>query len=422
MALTFYDSWRKVSSTPSEYWSESLQALIDEQFENASNIYTIEEETTRGTMTFTNLTCRICHVLTDKQTGEKLGDDFKELIFKNMDYDVFIGKRFRFDDNIFICTNTDNYHYVTKSCIIRRCNNSLRWIDDYGNKNQEPCICDYKILNDSNDYNANIITPQGAIDNITLQYNDKSKNINPNQRFLIGNPRVCYKIKGNGINNYLNEKTFDDNSVQLTKINVVYDPINKATDDIINGYANAYQTNYTISIDQGLSLEQNVGYTSSLSTTVKLNNEVVNGMELLWESSDSDICEIEPNGTFILKNIGDCTITVSLKNNPSVSDIMNISVKAIPSDSYEIRISPNVTEIAQGDFQNYDVNLYKNGIQQSDAVTITASGVPSTYYKLTTSANGFLVANIKQYSPSPLTVNCTSGSYNTSIQIDLIGW
>lgn len=422
MALSFYNSWREVSSTPSEYWSESLQALIDDEFENASNVYTIEEENIRGTLQFSNTTCRICHVISDKQTGEKMGDDWRTLIFPTLDHDVFIGKRFRFDNNIFICTSTDNYHYVTKSCVIRRCNNLLRWIDAFGNKIQEPCVLEYKIMSNGNDNNSNIITPDGYI-NVTAQYNNKTKLIPSNKRFLFGNPRVAYKIRGGGINNFLNQNTFDDDSIQLIKLTMNYDPSNNATDDIENGYADAYQNNYTISIDQGTTLEQNVGYNSSLSATVKLNGNVVNDIPLVWESSDPTVVQInQSNGSFILNAVGSSIITCSMFNNPLVKAEIVITSNAAIVDNYVVRISDNITEILQGQSYTYTVNFYKNNVIQSDTFIITASGVPTMNYKLTViDDNHFKVDNLKMYSTSPLIITCTSGSYSESIEINLKG-
>jgi hypothetical protein len=192
-------------------------------------------------------------------------------------------------------------------------------------------------------------------------------------------------------------------------------------DDITNNIPNTKTYNYIISIDQGNLLEQQVNYTSTLSATVKNGSEIVNDRELLWESSDISICEIQPNGSFILKSEGTCNVTVSLKDNSSVSALLIINVVALPVDNYEIRISPNISEILQGDFQTFDVALYHNNIRQNDIITSIPSGVPSSYYKFTSASNGFTITNLKQYTSSPLVVVCSGGGYSKNISINLSG-
>jgi hypothetical protein len=420
LSYEFYNEWRTVSSaSPSHQYREDLQATINEQFENASDIYTIEEENIRGTMIFSNVEVRICHVLSDKQTGEKLGDDYRELIFKSMEHDVFVGKRFRFDNNIFICINTDNYHYVTKSCIIRRCNNSFRWIDEFGNKIQEPCICNYKINDNSNTNNPNITIPDGEIDNIIMQYNQYSKTIIPNQRFLIGNPRVCYKVKGNGINNYMNQNTFDDNSVQLTKLDVMYDQINISTDDIVLGYANAYENTYTIEINQGDILEQVVGHTSTLSATVKKNGEIVNE-SIVWSTNDEDIVTVDSNGNIELIAEGTATITATLQNNSDVSADIQISVISVPVGIVKINIAPQTTSIKQGSSVEYTVNKTIDNVESGEVLIIQdiTTNIPSGYYTLTINSNRFTVKNLKMNQSYPVKIKVSDNSDNSN-EIDI---
>lgn len=422
----WYDGYvsrvNETGSTPTDYYKNNLQQLINERFNIASDVYTIQEEQHIGDLDWQDIIVRLCHVLSDKQTGEKLGDDFKEIIFKDINHAYGVGKRYSFDNNVWITMNSDLYHYVTASCIIRRCNNVLRWIDEFGNHIEEPCIIEYQLRLTGNDFNSNIITPNGMLE-VICQYNDKTKKIIPNQRFLFGSPRVAYKVRGNGINNFLNQNTYDDSSSPLIKLYMDVNQINNATDNITDGYADAYQNNYTISIDQGLTLEQNVGYISTLNGTLKLNGVVVTGLPLVWSSSDPSIVSISPqNGNFMLNQTGSAVVTVALENNPSVNCSINITVDAVIVDNYEVRID-NVTEILQGQSNSYKCYLYKNNVVQLDTFTFNISGsVPTSKYKFTIiDGNDFKVDNLQMYSASPLIINCVSGIYSGSISIMLKG-
>ena len=84
-----------------------------------------------GTMEFEKLVCRVCHAIEPK-TGKQRGDDFKELKFFDLNYPKGIGTRYRFDNSIWLTNNTDNTKFVTKSNVIRRCNNVLKYIDENG--------------------------------------------------------------------------------------------------------------------------------------------------------------------------------------------------------------------------------------------------------------------------------------------------
>jgi hypothetical protein len=416
LALQCYDSWRKVSSTPSEYWKESLQALANNTFENASTLAKIQEEKTFGNLDWSDdLQVRITHIISDKNTGEKLGDDFRNVIFPDMTHKCVLGQRYSFDNNYWIIVNTDKFKYPTISACIRRVNNVLNNYDKYGVLHSEPCIIDYQIRSTDFDFNNNIIVPDGYT-TILVQGNEWTKMYHLNQRFMFGGQAW----KCTFINNFQRINTLDNSSVNLIRMILMKDAI-APDDDVINNIPNTKTYNYTISIDQGNILEQQVNYTSTLSATVKNGTEIVNGMELLWESNDNNICEIQQNGSFILKSEGTCNVTVSLKDNSSVSALLIINVVALPVDNYEIRISPNISEILQGDFQTFDVALYHNNIRQNDIITSIPSGVPSSYYKFTSASNGFTITNLKQYTSSPLVVVCSGGGYSKNISINLSG-
>ena len=121
-----------------------LSAKIEEEFEMAPNVYKIGVEKVFGTLQFEDYVCRIISAI-DPKTGLNLGDDFRRIISKDLNDPMAMGWRYRFGNNIWIVTNTNNYKDITKSCIIRRCNNVVKWVDKSGVVVEEPCIAGYAL-------------------------------------------------------------------------------------------------------------------------------------------------------------------------------------------------------------------------------------------------------------------------------------
>ncbi len=193
-----------------QYYTSNLQEKINESFEYASDGFEIGQELNKGTLEFTPLICRICHAI-DPKTGLNLGDDFKDLKFFNLSDNRIMGQRYFFKDSIWITANTDNDKYITKSSIVRRCNNEFRYIDiKTGKIISEPCVIDYDMKYSNIYYNQSVIVPQGTID-IFCQNNENSKSIQINDRFIFGSQ--VFKVKAK--NDFLRSRTYIKESVPI---------------------------------------------------------------------------------------------------------------------------------------------------------------------------------------------------------------
>jgi hypothetical protein len=346
--------------------------------------------------------------------GDKITKDTGGKKLKSYPYDTvrfkkgdYINFKYGNEDTSWLLEGLDTQYDFEVVGTIYRCYRNLKWINKNGKIISMPCVIKKDATNTIFNFQKEVINESGTIF-VDVQTNIDTDNIQVNQRFLFDGQ--AFKVT-------FNETFIGGDFSTLTMIKDSRSP----DDDLVNGIANVNTYNYTISIDQGNLLEQQVDYTSTLSATVKNGTEIVNGMELLWKSSDGNICEIQPNGSFILNSEGSCNVNVSLKDNLSVSASITINVVALSVDNYEIRISPNISEILQEDSQMFDVALYHNNIRQSDIVTSIPSGVPSSYYKFTSASNGFTITNLKQYTSSPLVVVCSSGGYSKNISINLSG-
>jgi len=230
--------------TVGDYFLNNFQENLDIQFSNAPDTYTIEEESPFASGSYVNTQVRINQAI-NTYTGLKLGDDFKNLLFKDLDHGSTIGSKFIFDNNTWLGINTETYKNFASGITIRRCNNNLRWIDVNGVTYIEPCIIDYNIAlpRDEKTF-SEIVTPKGIIV-IYAQANGNTIKIKENQRFLFGptDNRRAYRIFGDGIRNFLNIETSDDTSARLLRIEMGGNYINRDTDNLSLGIADYY--NYT---------------------------------------------------------------------------------------------------------------------------------------------------------------------------------
>lgn len=218
-----------------------FQALITEQFSVASDVFDIYEESTFASGSYICLQARVNDAI-NTETGEKLGDDFKILLFSDINHLVSIGKKYYFNDNHWVTVFTKSIKNLTANCTVRRCNNVLRWISSGSEVLEEPCAIEYKTNNPRDDIpNTNLVTPGGYM-TIYTQLNDRTIQIKDGQRFLFGNTHnwSCFKVFGGGVRNYTNQSTEDNSSAKLLKLEVQTNFVNEDTDDILLGIADRY--------------------------------------------------------------------------------------------------------------------------------------------------------------------------------------
>lgn len=390
---------------------DNLQSKINEEFLYSSSVYDIEEESVFGTQIYETLTVRVNHAI-DTTTGTKLGDDYREFIFKDTSHLKGLGYRYKFNNNVWLCINSDLYKFVTSSTTVKRCNNVYKWNDEFDILREEPCVIDYNYSGTSVDFDQSINIPSGNL-RVTMQYNQYSKNIKINDRMIFSGQ--AYKIKS--INNFFQNQTGIQDSTPLIYLDVYKDSIAEG-DDLINNIP-ASNINYTISLDT-MSIDQSIGYTTQLIATVKRNGEVYS-TPVTWGSSDETVATVDSGGNVELITDGSAIITASMTENSDVNVDCDIIVQAVPVVDYEVRITPNVTELLESQTQAYVCQLYTNGVLTPSTFSFTGSGVSSANYILTTiDGNNFTVKNLK-YSSGYLVISASDGSNVGEIQIKLRG-
>lgn len=415
----------KKGESPKQEYIDLFQKTLDEQFYNSSDWWTIQEETGIGTEIYKNTDVRINHVI-NAETGLKLGDDWKTVLFPDLNHQMDLGRRYIFDNNVWLIINIEVIKNIAATCTVRRCNNTLRWIDEStGVYYEEPCAIEYQIK-EPRDYitqGSPFPTPGGFM-KIYAQLNANSGKINENQRFLFGNTGhwVCYKVTGTGINDFTNVETYDNESAHILTLDMSANFINNELDDVINGICDVHTNIYRVILSSGSISGSPTGAMQLNASVIYNGDSVVRAME--WVSSNPAIASISGSSGSALVTFntnGTCTITASVYGNPA-SDTCWITVSASPTINNEILISPNTNYILEGSNRTYSVYLYENGIQSSGSFVITCSGsnIPLTDYIFAqTDGNHFKVTNVLKNLISHLTVQCTTGSVVTPKTFDI---
>jgi len=399
-----------------------FQAMLDAQFYTSTWV-NVQEETSVGSGSFAGLDVRVESAI-ESLSGEKLGDDFKVLLFKSITHDTGLGKLYYFNDNYWIVSHSEVIEALGVSCTVRRCNNMLRWVDVNGKEFSEKCAIDYKVKRPTDSARSRaIVTPEGFIE-VMSQGNDRTRTIRDGQRFLFGNTenRIGYRVYGDGVNNFLNQQTLDDDSANVLYFMMGVNYVNDDTDDLTNGIADKYKEAFVLSASP-TSFTGNVSDSFQITATLT-RNEIPVTKPITYMTSSSPIATVSASGLVSLVATGSCNISASMTNNASASATILTTVSGTPIDQDEIRVSPNPDFILQEDTQTYLVYAWSSGSVQADTFTFVASGsVPVANYALTTiNDNSFSIKNEDKYLDAPLIITCTSSESATRrLSIELRG-
>jgi hypothetical protein len=186
---------------------------------------------------------------------------------------------------------------------------------------------------------------------------------------------------------------------------------------LVNGIAYTDKQVYTLVLDR-TTIAGVPTTTTQLAATVKMNGLTVT-RNVVWSSSAVAKATVSSTGLVTLVANGTATITCSLEGDASVNDTVAVTVSSTPSDIYEVIITPSTNYVLEGETETYTVYLYKNGNVQAGTFTYSVNTrTVSTYdYVFTPSANGFTIHNTIKCLTDYITVTCTSGSYNGTLDV-----
>ena len=215
-------SYSLISQTPpnmkkDNYYLYTLQQKVDADWDYRPNRVDVEQEKTIGQEDYYPLEVVIQNVRND--TGTKVSDDIRRLVFRDIKHDVRLGTKFRFSyefdldlppekKDVWLSTNKDSAS-PTAQVVITRCNGTLGSIytkpDGSTEYHYEPAIITTDLKTANLYYNNVIIIPQAQVI-IIVQHNQYTATYDINQRFVMGYDKV-YKIKA--LNKFNSLTTFD---------------------------------------------------------------------------------------------------------------------------------------------------------------------------------------------------------------------
>lgn len=353
------------------YWIESLQNKIDRAWDFTSDRVDILEETnrfdergyTKADTQYHDLEVRITSAYSD--TREKLSDDHKNIIYKDVQHEQKLGRKYLFDmrdfnqpdtnkKSVWLAVNFDTVRLIGNS-IIRRCNVNLGFLINNNTEEwYEPAIFDYDskyTINYLNDI-LNVVRSEAYV---TVQFNEYTKNIQVNDRFILGaldpdniSNNNVYKVKE--VFKFGALETNNPNSIPLMVLALDRDIINPELD--------------LISFDDN-------GKAHYIADYYKLKED---------KQDNKDDMPVEPGKT-----------------------------------SYYIKCTPIVDTIYQGETQEFECYVYDNNDTRIDRAIIPlfeleGTTQPERYYSFETiDTNHFKVTNKYKYFKSNLQITCKAG-------------
>ena len=264
--------------------------------------------------------------------------------------------------NWLIISEIGQKRYTYYKGIIQRCNYNIKFNFE-GTIKQFPAIADSKVFDvETNQY---LSVPAGKIV-VTMQSNADSENIKINDRFI--KMKNAWKVTG-----------IDRTKNGLLILHCDLDTI-ISSDDLENEIANAGDYVYTLEITSGDSANIQEGNTLQLTTVVKLNGNVVTDKTVTFSCDNPSIASVDENGLVTAISAGDCIITASLAENPSVYDTITITVTALPEHDYAVTISGK-TSIVKTKTATYTATFTDNGVpitETSEFYLTADDGVSTT--------------------------------------------
>lgn len=345
------------------------------------------------------------------QTGETMPEDWQRIyIFDpaNVNY-LPQGAMLRYNDNTWIVYKGKNIAAIHGSAVVRRCNAVIHLLDYYGNVVTVPMsYAKMGTLGNATHATENTITSKNYMSCI-CQLNDLSWKFTENTRIILGN--TAYQMRG--LDNFTREYTDDPDSIHLLTFTIErtelqpYDSVEYQVADY-GGFSWRLAVTWNNSMTIGA--KQTIGVRSIRSgATVESTEE--NPITYLFASSDESVATVDENG--IVTGIGEGTveITVSLAQNPAITETVSLEIPAAESNyvTFTTTIPSSLTE---GTSVILGAQYFSNGVPTNWPVTFTFSGAEKAAYSAEKTTGDFAaLAGDDTLSDSTMSGTLTDGSY-----------
>lgn len=381
--------------TPNDYFRDQQQAAIDQQWDCTSARYTIKEQFEFGSNVYNDIEVWIDYVVGLGSRGTTNGDDFRQLIFRDINYQVKRGLYYQFDDNYWIVYFSDEYSSLSKDAGVRRCNNVMRIVDpENGSIFSIPCVIDYDMTSPNQQVTSYVITPNNHATVMVQGNADTLRLFKLNTRYIFGGR----PFKLLAYQNALIDESISPNPT-LLYLDLYLDELH-ANDSIENQLADNGVYQYSIEIDSA-DMELTAGTTGTLGASISLNGEEVN-REIVWASSDASVATVDAKGNY--KVVGtdgqSCQITATLQGNSNVTASIDIAVVSAESLQAKIILEPTFNRVRQYETVDFAVKAsYGSQLYTPTNVTVSLSQdsivLSNQYLSIQQSQDGYQITGIR---------------------------
>lgn len=387
---------------PDVEYNQNQQAFYDQQWDNTSARIVVEEQVDIGSHEFESVEVWINKAIGNTTTFMKNGEDYRQLIFRDIQHQIQRGIYFKFEDNWWISDFTNPSQGLVADVNVRRCNNALRIIDpENGSIFSAPCVVDYDATSPSIQVSSSIITPNNHL-LVYVQANDDTIRLfKLNTRFLIGGRAFKLFAFQNALLQSVN-----DPMPTILYLDLYLDELH-AEDNQELGLAYNGDFLYTVEIESA-NMSLVTGATGKLFASVSLNGEGVE-KSIVWSSSDETVVTINQNGEYqVLGEAGQqVIINASLEGNDSVTDGIAIHIVAAEEVQPVIALSPVIDKIRQYQTIETEVYVAVSGMTFEPGM-VTATG-SNEYFTVSVDGNN-LILRCLNYSTEPqtFTLHCVN--------------
>lgn len=405
------------------------QDKINNEWEYASDVFLIQEENPFASKNYSEIEVRINSVKVP-EVNTKASDDYKKIIFKNPDGHYGIGCLYYFMDNYWITTKTNMLGSATDSVIVRRCNNFLKWMDKNGVVHNEPCVFEYTVSGNNNAKTTDITSVSGNI-KAYIQRNTVTQQLYSNQRFLIGTPELwsAIKITGNGINNFLNQRTGDYTSNAMIELTFIESEQNEDTDNLEEGIADYYKFKIYINfvnVQNDAINDAFIGMTGTLEWSATQNDDLLNDISVTYSVEDDRVLTIDNDGNYQFINLGSTNIVANFYRDDQLIQTKYISVNCTNNDiNNEIKITNIFDFVLQGSQKTINAYVYHGNEQLDNSMeyTVINDDVPKECYEIVVSedTHSMTLINHEMYLYKPLTIRVQSNELYYDFNVTLKG-
>ena len=363
---------------------------------------------------------RFADVVRPSSAIQRHFDDYKQFLFESylIEY-VRPGTKIVTMGSTWLVTNPANVSGASGSGICRRCNAVWNFHDFYGNVVSEPIIVENERANanDSDAQNSQLIS-KGYF-NVICQYNDYTRQIDTNTRFILGTG--AYRVTG--YSDFETEFTGDYSTVRTLSFSVRYEEPNRAIDDMENHVAGGLNFAWGIAVSGPSSLF--TGATAQYTAESIRNGQVVtstpaNQIGYEWESSDESVLTVDENG--LVTAIGEGTATIRVKLTQNTEWHANFSVTVTESADGTQFTSTVPNKLAAFESVTVSAAYFEDGAETATPLTWNFEGADHDAYSVTIAADAkSATITCYAYSSTPLTVNVSYGTSTAAAEINLQG-